>query len=182
MSERNKKILNTLLSALWWAFLAVLVLLMVQIIGAKAEGRVPKIFGYSVMQIITGSMEDTIPTGSYILVKEIPADEVKKDDIISFYSDDIKIYGMPNTHRVVDIKETEEGLEFVTRGDANSANDRVSAKSDKLIGVYVANLNALNDFADFLENGGIYAIIAFIWISTAFMMGYTIYKRKKNEE
>ena len=43
------------LSALWWCVLLLLFALLVCIIGAKLRGEVPKIFGYSVMQIVSGS-------------------------------------------------------------------------------------------------------------------------------
>ncbi len=177
MSEKAKKILDRVLKCSWWMLILLLVLLLAQVLGAKMQGKVPKIFGYSIMQIVTGSMEEHIPVGSYILVKEIDPEDVKINDVISFYSEDHKIYGLPNTHRVVGIEEGECGIEFVTRGDANPGNDRVNVKADKLIGIYVSRLDFLKSFSDFLSDGGIFTIIAVIWISTFAMMGYTIYKK-----
>ncbi len=176
---RKTKIVKGILSAMWWIAVILLVLLLVNVIGSKMQGKVPEVFGYSVMQIVTGSMEETIPTGTYILVKHVPPEEIKEDDIISFYSDEKAIYGLPNTHRVKEIIKTENGIEFVTRGDANAANDTVNAKGEKLIGVYVASLEALGDFSSFLQGGGMFIIMIILWLATFSMIAYSIFKKKE---
>ena len=103
--------------------------------ASKIRGEIPYFFGYSVMNIVSGSMEDTIPEGSYILIKKVDATEVRNGDIICFYSDDPAIKGYPNTHKVVeDPIYGENGIEFVTKGDANPRKDDYTAKGDKLIG------------------------------------------------
>ena len=87
---------------LWWIALALLAVMMFSIIGAKMQGKVPHIFGYSVVNIVSGSMGETIPQGSYILVEKVDPEEIKKEDIICFYSTDPSISGLPNTHRVIE--------------------------------------------------------------------------------
>lgn len=185
MSKTKAKIIiKTVLSAAWWAALALLFVTMISIIGAKLRGEVPKLFGYSVMQVISGSMEDDIPKGSFILVKSEDPENIKKDDIISFYSDDMTIQGYPNTHRVVeDPIITDEGIEFVTRGDANPENDRVTAKGDKLIGKYVKNLDGLTRLSVALEGNTMMIIIGVILMASVFMITYTaVLESKKSSE
>ncbi len=159
MSAKNKKIkLKTVFSVLWWAVVLLLALLLVNIIGAKMRGEVPKIFGYSVINIVTGSMEDTIPTGSYILIKETDPRKIERGDIICFYSDDPAIYGLPNTHRVKDIIDG-ESLKFLTRGDANPADDSYPARAERLVGVYVCSLDWLTVFSAALEGRMMFVIL-----------------------
>jgi signal peptidase len=144
---------------------------MCSIIGAKMQGKVPQVFGYSVVNIISGSMGDTIPEGSYILVKEVTPEEVKKDDIICFYSSDPSISGLPNTHRV--IKEpimTETGIEFVTKGDANVLEDTYTAKGENLIGLYVKNMDKLEAFVSMLDGGGFNALFIIIEVMIVAMV------------
>ena len=43
-------------------------------------------FGYTIFQVITGSMEDTINVYDVILVKKVDPSKLMKDDIITFYS------------------------------------------------------------------------------------------------
>ncbi len=178
---KKTKIIKRIFSVVWWVLVILLVMLLINVIGAKMRGKVPNIFGYSIMQIISGSMEDTIKTGEYILVKGVRPEDVGIDDIISFYSDEREIYGLPNTHRVVDIMKTDNGLEYVTRGDANSANDTVNARAERLIGVYVGTLTFLGDFSDFLNNGGMFAIVTVLWVSTFAMIGFSMFKKLKEQ-
>ena len=149
------KTVKKVFGALWWIVLALLAGMMFNIIGAKMQGKVPQIFGYSVVNIISGSMEDTIPEGSYILVKKVSPEEVNIEDIICFYSSDPSISGLPNTHRVVkDPIITETGIEFVTKGDANNGEDKYTAKGEKLIGRYVKTMDELGAFVSMLNGGG----------------------------
>ena len=77
-NKKGVKIIRRILSALWWIILLLLAFVLVNILGAKLSGRVPSIFGYSVINIVSGSMEDEIPKGSYILIKRISPEEVEK--------------------------------------------------------------------------------------------------------
>lgn len=159
---KKKNALGITLSALWWSAVVLLVLLLVNILGAKMTGNVPRVFGYSIMNIVSGSMEDEIPKGSYILIKKVEPEKVKRGDVICFYSTDPQIYGLPNTHRVVDDPINNNGsIEFVTRGDANPINDKETAKAENLIGVYVKRLDTLTAFSNALKgNVMIFVIIS----------------------
>ena len=144
----------------WWVATALVALLIVGIIGAKIKGEVPYFCGYSIINIISGSMEDKIPSGTYILVKKTDASKIEKGDIICFYSDDPAIKGYPNTHAVVeDPIHGENGIEFVTKGEANPTKDEYTAKGDKLIGKYVKNLNGFTRFAQMLEGDGMFVFL-----------------------
>ncbi|MGN0595693.1 MAG: signal peptidase I, partial [Hominimerdicola sp.] len=101
------------------------------------KGRVANLFGKSILKVISDSMTPTIYAGDYILVEKIPCDELKEGDIITFYSEDESIYGMPNTHRIVSIND--DGS-FITKGDANSVTDETTVTPDRLIGKYSRKL------------------------------------------
>ena len=76
-------------------------------------------FGYTVFQVITGSMEPTIMTKD-IVVEKITKD-VNIDDIVTYKFKDDFI-----THRVI-----EQGENYiVTKGDNNNAEDLPVAKED----------------------------------------------------
>ena len=82
MKAKVYKILKYTAKVSWWCVVVALAILLVNIFGAKIKGRVPSVFGYSVMNIISSSMEDEIPKDSYILIKKVAPEEVKIDDII----------------------------------------------------------------------------------------------------
>jgi signal peptidase I len=160
---QKKKIVGALRIAakvFWWGATVLVALLIVSIIGAKAKGEIPYFCGYSVMNIISGSMEDKIPAGTYILIKKTDASKIEKGDIICFYSDDPAIKGYPNTHTVVkDPIHGENGIEFITKGEANPEEDKYTAKEDKLIGKYVKNLYGLTRFNEMLQGDGMFIFL-----------------------
>ncbi len=100
------------------------------------KDKVPSVFGYSFMQVATGSMEPTIPTGSVIIVQQTEAAQIKVGDVITFYSPDPTIKDLPNTHRVTAISADSGAPVFTTRGDAGFEDDPYPVPADRLIGVY----------------------------------------------
>lgn len=79
----------------------------------------PRLAGYHIYTVISGSMEPAIPTGSLVYVKEIPPEEILEDDVIAFYGG--MNYSSIITHRVV--ANSEIMGEFITKGDANEEKD-----------------------------------------------------------
>ena len=117
-----------------------LVVLVLYLLIARMTGNIPTFFGYSVVRIVTGSMEPKIPVGSFVLIKRIAPGEVGEGDIITFYTDDPDpaIAGMTVTHRVLSVETTEDGkLVFRTKGDNNPVPDVYPATGEGLVGRYV---------------------------------------------
>ena len=77
------------------------------------------IFGYSVFNVVTGSMSGTIEINDYVIVKN--TEDVQINDIVTFMSE-----GELITHRLVQIS----GGNYITRGDANTADDYSISKKD----------------------------------------------------
>lgn len=70
------------------------------------------IIGFSMFEVVTGSMEPTLNVGDLIIIKNY--DNYKRDDIITYKIDDDFI-----THRITDIDD-----DYVyTKGDANNSED-----------------------------------------------------------
>ena len=128
---------------------AVVVLLTVVL---TRSGEAPNIFGYSVFRVLTGSMEPAIETDSLILVRRIDPSEIKKDDIISFYSQDPSHGGAVNTHRVVSAEQDGELWYYTTKGDANQVADKYIVTSNDLIGKVIFTSHALGLFVRLLAN------------------------------
>ena len=180
--EKILKIFKKAVIVLWWSFVVVLLVSIFGIMTAKMRGEVPYFFGYSIMNIVSGSMEDTIPEGSYILIKKTDPSEIRKGDIICFYSDDPKIKGFPNTHAVVeDPLEGQDGLEFVTKGEANPLNDPVTAKGNKLIGRYVKNLDLLTGFSKLLDGNMMLIISTVLTVLCAGLMIASVFLKMKSD-
>ena len=180
---RVAKAFQVICSCVWWVVLILIATLMINIIGAKMKGRVPSVFGYSVLNIITGSMGEQMPVGSYILVKKVEPEQIKENDIICFYSTEPEIYGMPNTHRVVEPPIVKDGrIEFVTKGDASDRPDEYNALGENLIGLYVERIDWLEDLSDFFESGAIFAIILALQVGIVVLIVFSTAKLKKSAE
>lgn len=108
--------------------------------------RVPDFLGYKPFIVLSGSMEPAIQAGDLIITKVIEAEKVAEGDIIAFQAEKNTIV----THRVTDVR-TEEGLSFLTRGDANTGADAKAVGVGELEGIYLCRLAGVGNFAMFLQ-------------------------------
>ncbi|MBR1751811.1 MAG: signal peptidase I [Ruminococcus sp.] len=132
LSKKNsaaRKAISIALSALIILMAGVVAFVMIM----NAKGKAVSFFGKSVLTVVTGSMEPSIHEGDYIIIEKTSADELKVNDIITFVSRQEDIKGMYVTHRIIGI---EPDGSFVTKGDANNEADRLSVKSDEILGRY----------------------------------------------
>lgn len=84
---------------------------------------VSALMGIRPLNVISGSMEPTIPTGAMIFSRLVPASELAVGDIVT--TNRVTVEGLV-THRVVSIEPVEgQGGQYamVMRGDANSIDD-----------------------------------------------------------
>ena len=116
------------------------------------SGQAPEFLGYSFFRITSGSMEPTIHIDSLAVVKHVEPEDIRVDDVITFYSDDPVLQGYPNTHRVTQIIEEEGKLYFVTKGDANQLEDKYVTSSEDLIGKVVFVSHGMGIMVHLLSN------------------------------
>lgn len=98
---------------------------------------VPRLLDGAALTVLTGSMVPTYDPGDVVVVRGVKdaRTEVQVGDVISFQPlpDDPTLV----THRVVEVRSTSEGPRWVTRGDANGADDDpLQAKQIKAEVVY----------------------------------------------
>ena len=115
-----KKIVKNIVNVFTYILLAILILIIYgKAVMTFTNNMYPNFFGYTVLQVESGSMEPTISTSDVILVK-LDNNNVQKDDIISYISEDSII-----THRVLFI----DGDKYTCKGDANNTIDTTITKS-----------------------------------------------------
>lgn len=152
-------------SAVFAALLSVTVYIMV----CGCIGKTASIFGYSVLKVVSGSMEPSIHEGDYIYIKRTDTDSLKAGDIISFYSQDDSIKGEINTHRISEVLS--DGT-FVTKGDANKIEDSVTVQKVSIIGKYYGKLRFFKWLGSFASTEKL--LILFVIISTVCMAVYEV--------
>ena len=96
----------------------------------------PKLFGYQIYDVVSGSMEPEIPVDSVVYVKETLPEEIKEGDVAAFRSS-----GSVIIHRIVE-KRIVEG-QFITKGDANTQVDIEKIPYDAMIGVVTFQIPVL---------------------------------------
>ena len=101
------------------------------------SGQVPQVMGYSMLRVLTGSMEPEIPEQSMLLVRQTDPETLEVGDIISFYSSDPELRGAVNTHRVTAVAEEGGQYVFTTKGDANVIEDKYGVRGDEVLGKVV---------------------------------------------
>lgn len=107
---------------------------------------VPRLFGYHIYSVVSGSMEPSIPVGSLLYIRTAQPEEVAEGDVIAFYGarDTASIV----THRVVENRVVMG--EFVTKGDANQTEDFTPVPYENLIGLVARTIPGAGRAAEYL--------------------------------
>ncbi|MBQ4521468.1 MAG: signal peptidase I [Lachnospiraceae bacterium] len=153
--------------ALQWIGNIVFVLLLVAlcyIIYSVNKYQTVSIFGHHLLRVLSTSMEPEIVHNECIVVEEVPANEIKVGDIITFVSEEPEIYGYFNTHRVYDMyKNSQTGeMMFITKGDAYSTPDDLPVPYENVLGKYTDKLPGgltLGNIIHKLSDSKIYFIV-----------------------
>lgn len=130
--SKTGRIVKTFLVTLVIILLIVTLLLAIFIVVGivLSDDRQMSPWGTGFFIISTGSMEPSIPVGSVIFVREVAADKIAVNDIITYLSENMQDIV---THRVMAISEGDGRYVFTTRGDANNTDDSPLA-FDRVIG------------------------------------------------
>lgn len=122
-------------------FLAVVIILCTLII-AVSKGYHPSLFGYQVLRVLTQSMVPALEEDTLILIKKVPQEEIRENDIITFVSKDPTLLGYYNTHRVVRIEKNPDTgeISYITKGDINTLEDLYPVSYEDIAGKLVCVL------------------------------------------
>ena len=114
--------------------LIVLSLFVLLTVVMTPSGQVPQVMGFSILQVLTGSMEPVIPEGSMLLIQKTDPAALQPGDIISFFSPDPSLDGALNTHRIQQVDRSGDRLQFITKGDANLLEDQYPVDAQRVAG------------------------------------------------
>lgn len=171
MSEKRtgltEKIINIVLDVLIFLFGLILLVSIYKSIQIKVLGNdYSSFFGYSVFEVKTGSMADTINIGDWIIVKSSP--KIQLNDIVTYKQD-----GEFITHRVV---EAYKGT-YITKGDANTAKDD-PIKQEQIVGRVSKILPHFGIIRKTIFN----PLVLVMLIITIYLIGYATKKNKVEAE
>lgn len=146
--------------------------------GYVAPEKPPSVFGITPMVVLSGSMSgdapDHIETGDLVFISKADPEELKKGDIIAFMEGSTTV-----THRIVRVETTTGGeLRWITKGDANNAEDRNAVTEENLVGIYSFRIPYLGNLAMFLQQP--VGMLIFIGVPCLAFILYDIIRRRRS--
>lgn len=143
--KKAKKIFGRIMTVLSVLIFVFGLVVFISVLNASA-GKVPSVFGFSVLQVKTGSMLPEYEIGTVVVTKKVDVNDLKEGDVISFYSLDKDISGEVNTHRIVKVEHggDDNAPYFTTKGDNNSDVDKMKVWPNQIVGKVVYNLGTVS--------------------------------------
>lgn len=180
--KNTVKILKTAMDILLIVLVALLAIVTIVMVALKLGGDGQMMIGgVGFGRVVTGSMETAIPTGSFVIIREVDAEDIVIGDVLMFSSDDPTVpEGYPVTHRVVDIFTDEQGvLSFITKGDANLKADEYSVPAANIYGRVVASSEWIGAVIGFSQRPFIYPILISLLALDLVFNAIVVYKQAK---
>ena len=120
-------------------------LVLVSVILLLMPLSLPRLFGYETFNVVSESMEPTLPVGTLLLVKQIEPKEIQKDEIIVFYSNAVVV-----SHRVIE-NNVFEG-KITTKGDANEDTDINPVSYNEVIGIVEHSIPVMGMLGEYFSS------------------------------
>jgi signal peptidase len=128
------------------------IIISISSITAKANNGVPDLFGYTPFSVQTNSMSPTLSEGDYIFVTKCDAEALEVGDIVTYFTF-IGGTRVINTHRIVNVYNSDGMIQYQTQGDNKETNpepDKLLLSPGDVIGKYdgskIPVLGAVIDF------------------------------------
>lgn len=149
--------------------------------GMVNPNKVPTIFGYAPLIVISDSMDleygdpGAFNRNDLIIVKEIDTDLLLPNDIISYMDEDNKVV----THRIKRIEYIEGEKVFITKGDFSVSEDP-AVYPDKVVGVYVTRFAKLGGVANFIQKP--IGVVILLGIPIIIYLGIDLFNKNKQKK
>lgn len=117
-----------------WTGIAVATVVMVAYVALMSG-----LFRYHLLAIGSGSMSPSIERGDLVLVEKSKAyDEMAEGDVLVYRHSNVVM-----VHRIAEVQRDKAGYTFITKGDANSAEDKWVVPQSDIIGIARGRIMAL---------------------------------------
>ena len=143
------------------------------------KDEVPSIGGTLPLIVLTDSMHPEIESGDLIICKTAEAEDIKVNDIISFF-DPAGNGTSIVTHRVIEIVEEDGEIFFRTRGDNNNTEDKELVPAENLVGVYKMRIAGAGHIAMFMQSTA--GLIVCVVLPIILLVGYDLVRRRIYEK
>ena len=138
MKKGFKRIGSALVTILIVVLVLFSIIISISSITTKANNGVPNLFGYTPFSVQTDSMHPTINKGDYIFIEKCDANALEVGDIVTYFTI-IEGQRVINTHRIVNVYNNNDIIEYQTQGDNKETNpepDKLLLSPGDVIGKY----------------------------------------------
>lgn len=181
-AKKAGKAMKIIGNGLFGLVILLVIVMVFSVIQNKVSGGPPRIAGYHMYIVLSGSMAPAFDAGSMVFVKPVEPEEIKEGDIITYRG--LGDSSFLTTHRVMEIIGSGKDLEFVTKGDANDVNDPNPVPGENLVGRVVLAVPYMGYLMTFGQTKrGILALIVVPGVLLIINESYKLYKNvsKVNE-
>lgn len=178
MTHKMLTVLGTILCILLIPILVINCTLIMKSYLNKEE--VPSFGSFTPMIVLTDSMYPEIEAGDLIICRQTDGAKIQVGDVICFF-DPAGNGSSTVTHRVVEITTDKNGdLAWVTKGDANNAEDQMVVPAEKLVGKYQSRIAGLGNAAMFMQTTQ--GLILCVVLPIVLLVLYDIIRRRIYEK
>ncbi len=169
-----KRIFNICILVILTTIVFAVASLIIQKFVLKEE--IPNVFGYKILQVMSGSMSGEFETGDTILIKKIKNEsDLKIGDVITYRIEKNTMV----THRIVNITKIGEKLNYTLKGDANNIEDSEKVTFSNIEGIYIRKLILIGKLINFMQKP--YGMVI-IFTTPILLILYIIKNEKAKEE
>lgn len=138
----------------------------------KNPDKIPKIFGVTSLEVLSGSMLPTYEIGDHLVIKEVDINNLEKGDVITFRNKDNVVI----THRIFSKEEKNGEVLIETKGDNNNTVDNEKLSKNNIIGKVMFNFALLRIIDQMTSRPML--LIGVILVIIAIMLVRELYKEK----
>ena len=146
-----KKVLSIAVQVLLWIIILLAALFAFTTLATRDNKNVANLAGYTPMTVLSDSMSPTFNHGDLIIIKKCDPDTLVVGDIVTFHTIIENEYAL-NTHRIVEIDDSEGYRVYSTKGDNNAIADQRTILSSDIAGKYVGRVPLLGHVMQFLSS------------------------------
>ena len=190
MNKVVRKILNIVVDVIIVIILMISLLVVVLSITSKSSG-VPNIFGIAPLSVESESMKDAINPGDLIFAKITNGEKTdfKENDIVTFHQT-INGEDKLNTHRIVEVLESNGETVYKTKGDNNFDPDEELKAASQIVAQYTgAKIPFIGGFLSYIRTQtGFFLcillpmILFFVYEAIRVILNIIVYNKEKAKE
>lgn len=155
MKKNNSKKKSLYSKIASWIVVILVLFAVIKVSTQAAKGEIPSLFGLSISNVPTNSMEDKLMPGDVVLFHHDTFENCKVGDIVVYHSKENHIYII---HRVLEKHQTY----LIMKGDNNPSPDSEQVTSDMVVGKYVRTLANFGENSMFSDKRLIFGVLLFL--------------------